>query len=73
VQTGGVLSGITFSGVHGSPDGSYAILSSTNLNLRPLSAWTLVQSGTFDSSGSLSTTISASPAAPQTFFILSVP
>lgn len=72
VQTGGVLSGITFAGVHGPAGGSYQILSSTNVALQPLSAWTPVQNGNFDGSGSFNVTIGVNPAAPQTFYLLSV-
>ena len=71
--TGGVLSGITFSGVHGPPGGSFHILSSTDVALQPLSAWTVVQSGAFDGSGSFNVTLSVNPATPQTFYILRVP
>ena len=73
VFTGGVLSGITFSGVHGPPGGSFHILSSTDVALQPLSAWTVVQSGAFDGSGSFNVTLSVNPATPQTFYILRVP
>jgi autotransporter-associated beta strand protein len=72
-QTGGVLTGINFSGYHGPPGGSYHILSSTNVALQPLSAWTVVQSGTFDSSGSFSASLSVSPGTPQLFYRLRVP
>jgi autotransporter-associated beta strand protein len=73
VFTGGVLSGITFAGVHGPAGGSYEIVSSTNVALHPLSAWTPVQSGNFDASGSFNVTISVNPAAPRTFYLLRVP
>ncbi|MDB6027368.1 MAG: Autotransporter-associated beta strand repeat protein [Verrucomicrobiales bacterium] len=73
IQTGGVISGITFSGVHGPAGGSFQILSSTNVALQPLSAWTVVQSGNFDGSGSFNVTIGVVPGAPQTFYLLSVP
>jgi autotransporter-associated beta strand protein len=73
VFTGGVLSGISFSGVHGPPGGSFKIFSSTQVNLQPLSAWTLVQSGAFDGSGSFNVLLSVNPATRQTFYILRVP
>jgi hypothetical protein len=67
------LSGINFSGYHGPPGGSYHILSSTNVALQPLSAWTVVQSGTFDASGSFSASLIVSPGTPQLFYMLRVP
>ena len=73
VFTGGLLSGIIFSGVHGPPGGSYHILSSTDLALQPRSAWTVVQSGNFDGSGSFNVTLSVNPATPQTFYLLRLP
>jgi hypothetical protein len=73
VESGGVLTGITFAGIHGPANGTYEIMSSTNVALHPLSAWTSVQGGNFDSSGSLSVTISVNPAATRTFYTLRVP
>jgi hypothetical protein len=73
IHTGGALTGITFSGVHGPAGGSFEILSSTNVALKPLSAWTPVQSASFDASGSFNVTISVNPATPQTFYLLRVP
>ena len=68
-----ILTGITFSGVQGPAGGSYEILSSTNVALQPLSAWTPVQGGNFDGSGSFNVTIGVNPAVPRTFYILRVP
>ncbi len=73
IQTGGSLTGLTFSGANGIPGNSYHILSSTNVALQPLSAWTPVTNGTFDVSGKFTTTISVNPAVPRTFYLLSVP
>jgi fibronectin-binding autotransporter adhesin len=73
VFSGGVLSGITFSAIHGPAGGAYHILSSTNVTLQPLSAWTPVHSGNFDGSGSFNVTISVYPATPQMYYLLSVP
>ena len=73
VLSGGALTGITFSGVHGPAGGTYEIMSSTNVTLQPLSAWTPVQSGNFDGSGSFNVTISVNPATPRTFYLLRVP
>jgi hypothetical protein len=68
-----VLSGIVVSGVHGPTNGTYHVVSSTNVALRPFSAWTPVQSGTFDNSGSFNITNAVSPATAQTFYLLRVP
>jgi fibronectin-binding autotransporter adhesin len=73
VFSGGVLSGISFSGIHGPAGGTYKILSAANVALQPLSAWTPVHSGNFDGSGSFNVTISVNPATPQMFYMLSVP
>ena len=73
VTTGGALSGISFSAVNGPANGSYHILSSTDVDLRPLSAWEVVQSGSFDGSGGLSVTIPANPSISQTFYVLTIP
>jgi autotransporter-associated beta strand protein len=73
VFSGGALSGLTFSGVGGPPNGTYHILSSTNVALHPLSAWTVVKSGNFDSSGNFSNSVSVNPGTTRTFYALSVP
>lgn len=73
VTSGGALSGISFSAVNGPANGSYHILSSTNVDLKPLSAWTVAQSGSFDGSGNLSVTVPASPSIGQTFYVLTTP
>jgi autotransporter-associated beta strand protein len=73
VVTGGSLSSVTFTGIRGTPGGTYHILSSANVALRPLSSWTPVKSGSFDSSGSFTNSVTVNPAAPQTFYILIVP
>jgi autotransporter-associated beta strand protein len=72
VFTGGVLTGITFSGIHGPAGGSYEILSSTDVTLQPLSAWTFVQNGSFDASGSFTATVPVNAATPLKFYILHV-
>jgi hypothetical protein len=73
VTTGGALSGISFSAVNGPANGSYHILSSTNVDLRPLTAWAVTQSGSFDSSGKLNVTVPTDPAIARTFYVLTVP
>jgi autotransporter-associated beta strand protein len=73
VFSGGVLSGINFSAIHGPAGGAYRILSSANVTLQPLSAWTPVHSGNFDGAGRFNVTVSVNPATPQMFYLLSVP
>ncbi len=73
VFTSGVLTGITFAGTNGPPSGTYHILSSTNVALHPLSAWTVVKSGSFDGSGNFTDSVSVSPGVTRTFYALSVP
>ena len=70
---GGVLTGITFSAIHGPAGGAYDILSSTDVTLQPLSAWTPVHSGNFDGSGRFNVTISVNPTTPKMFYLLRVP
>jgi hypothetical protein len=64
---------IVFSGIHGPAGGSYHILSSTNVTLQPLSAWTSVVGGSFDALGSFGFTNGINPATPQVYYLLSVP
>ncbi|HEX3720953.1 MAG TPA: autotransporter-associated beta strand repeat-containing protein [Verrucomicrobiae bacterium] len=71
--SGGVVNSITFSGTNGTPSDFYEILSSTNLALRPLSAWTEVQEGNFDGAGGFNVTLSPDPTAAQTFYLLYTP
>jgi autotransporter-associated beta strand protein len=71
--SGGVVNSITFSGTHGTPGGYYQILSSTNMALKPFSAWTQVQSGNYDQSGDFNVTLNVEPTATQTFYVLYVP
>jgi hypothetical protein len=73
VTTAGALSGISFSAVNGPANGSYHILSSTNVDLRPLTAWSVAQNGSFDSSGNLNVTVPVSASIGQTFYVLTVP
>jgi autotransporter-associated beta strand protein len=73
VNSGGSFSGVSFSATNGPSGGGYRIWSSTTVDLRPLSSWTVVQGGNFDGSGSFNTTVPANPSTPQTFYILTVP
>jgi hypothetical protein len=73
VFTGNVVTGVTFSGVHGPTNGTFHILSSTNVALHPLSAWNPIQTGSFDGSGNFTATVSVSPATNRLFYVVSVP
>ena len=68
------LSGTTlsFSATNGPASGSWTLLSSTNVALRPFSAWTTVTNGTFDVNGNASFTGAnlVNPAKTETFYIL---
>ncbi len=73
VSTGGIVTGITLSGVHGPPNGTFELMSSTNVSLSPLTLWTPVQSGNFDASGNFNITNAVSITTPQLYFLLRVP
>ncbi len=60
---------ITLHGVNGTPNGPASVLSTTNLAL-PLAQWTTVATGSFDTGGNYSPTITVNPAAPQAYYIL---
>ena len=60
---------ITLHAVNGTPGGAASVLSSTNLAL-PLAQWTTVATGTFDSDGTYSPTLTVNPAAPQEYYTL---
>jgi len=61
-----------FSGGGGSPNGTYHVISSTNIAL-PLINWTPVLTNTFDASGNFSVTNLVDPNTQQRFFLLQVP
>jgi autotransporter-associated beta strand protein len=63
-----VLTGTNNSG----PGGTFHVLASTNIAL-PVTNWTVVTNGTFDSSGNFNTTNAIDAAEPQSFYILQVP
>ncbi|HSY20282.1 MAG TPA: hypothetical protein VK815_18195, partial [Candidatus Acidoferrales bacterium] len=69
-----VLSGtnLVFSGSNGSLNGSFSVLTTTNL-LLPLGRWTTNFSSQFDGAGNFSVTNGVNPAAPQQFYILQTP
>lgn len=71
---GVVVSGgnIVLSGTGGAPNGTYYVLTSTNVAL-PLVNWTRVTTNLFDSTGGFSATNVVDPNVPQQFFLLQLP
>jgi hypothetical protein len=62
---------VSFSGSGGLPNGTYSVLTSTNVAL-PLASWSVFTNGTFDASGNFS--ISApKPAGSPNFFRVQTP
>ncbi len=70
IQVGG-SGGLSLSATNGTPDGSWALLQSTNVAL-PLNQWPTNTTGTFDGSGNLSTNILNAATNTQNFYILKV-
>jgi hypothetical protein len=58
---------LIFGGSNGIADGTYHVLTSTNL-LLPLSGWTMISTGSFDATGAFSITNPISPGMPQRFY-----
>jgi hypothetical protein len=69
---GGGSFGFVMSGTGGVTNGTYYVLTSTNLAL-PLSQWTPIATNPFDASGNFIFTNSAPTNAPQEFFRLQLP
>jgi hypothetical protein len=63
---------LVLTGSGGTPGAAYAWLTSTNL-ATPLAEWTTNTSGTFNSSGDFSNSISINPAEPEVYFRLKTP
>jgi autotransporter-associated beta strand protein len=62
---------LIFSGTNGSPNGTYYVLTSTNLALA-LTNWTVLSTNTFGASGAFSVTNSIG-SGPSSYFILEIP
>jgi autotransporter-associated beta strand protein len=60
---------LIFSGTGGSANGTYYVLTTTNLT-NSLSNWTVVSTNSFDGSGNFSVTNAINPATPQRFYII---
>jgi hypothetical protein len=85
VAVAAVLSGPSFSNIHGSaissgsvtlnatggaPNGSYTVLTSTNL-ASPIVTWTPITSGQFDGSGNLTgLSVTVDPTVDEQFYLL---
>jgi hypothetical protein len=63
---------VVFSGTGGAPEGTYYLLSSTNL-LLPLNQWQRIGTNNFDGSGNFNFTNSSSPMMPQMYYLLQLP
>jgi fibronectin-binding autotransporter adhesin len=63
---------LIFSGLGGTPDSKYVILTSTNLAL-PLANWTILTTNFFDDNGHFNYTNGMNPATPRQFFIFKTP
>jgi hypothetical protein len=64
-------SNLTLSGSGGSLGGTFYVLASTNVDLRPLTSWTRVATNAFAKDGTFSANISIFPATAQQFFTVS--
>jgi autotransporter-associated beta strand protein len=67
--SGGAL---RFSGAGGNPNGTYYVVSSTNLATSP-AGWTRILTNTFDAGGNFSVTNVINPSTRHRFFILETP
>jgi autotransporter-associated beta strand protein len=63
---------IILAGSGGTPSAGYTLLMTTNIAL-PLSDWMTNASGTFNSAGTFSNSVSISPGEPALYFILRIP
>jgi len=65
-------SNLVFSGAGGATNGTYYVLTSTNVGL-PLNLWTIVATNVFDGNGNFSFTNSPDPSQSQLFYLLQLP
>jgi polygalacturonase len=63
---------LVMTGTGGVTNGAYHVLASTNV-AQPISQWTPIASGTFDSSGNFSITNPVQTNQPSRFFVLRIP
>ena len=72
IVAGGTNGGFILSGVGGTNNGTYYVLTSSNL-LTPLTNWTPIATNQFDNLGGFIFTIAAQTNAPQEFYLLQMP
>jgi fibronectin-binding autotransporter adhesin len=63
---------LTINGTGGVADGTYYVLTSTDLSL-PLTGWTALSTNLFDASGNFSFTDVVNTAEPQRFYVITIP
>src|SRR5204863_1101026 len=63
---------LVISGTNGYINGTYYVLSSTNVAL-PLSSWEPIATNSFDGAGNFTFSAPIDPAKPQRFFMMQVP
>jgi hypothetical protein len=63
---------IVLSGAGGSGNGTFRILTSTNVAL-PLASWAVATNSAFDLNGNFNVTNVIVPGQPQSFYLISVP
>ena len=63
---------LNLTGILGTPGGSYAVLTSTNL-AAPRATWTISTTGVFDGSGAFSAAVPINPSETARFFLLRTP
>jgi hypothetical protein len=63
---------LVFSGTGGTANGTYSVLTATNLTT-PVTNWTVLLSSNFDGAGAFSVTTAITPGVPQKFYLLRTP
>jgi hypothetical protein len=63
---------LIFSGTGGTANGSYSVMTTTNI-ATPLTSWVLLSTGIFDGTGAFSVTNAINPAVPHAFYLLKTP
>jgi autotransporter-associated beta strand protein len=63
---------VVLSGVHGTTNGTYYVLTSTDLT-QPLSSWTFLATNTFDANGNFSFSSAVDPVDEQRFYLIQLP
>jgi len=63
---------LVFSGTGGAANGTYSVLTATNLTT-PVTNWTVLLSSNFDGTGAFSVSNAITPGVPQKFYLLRTP